>query len=88
MKNVLEVHAAHLAVMVKSLFSDWMLSLALIAFLQGEPMLRHIVGKKCFDGPTKLKAAHAINYCEMYYHFLRQNDQATADIFRGERLKG
>ena len=50
---------------------------ALIAFLQGEP------GSDVVEGvlldPAKQKAVHAINLCEMYYHFLRQNDQATAE---------
>ena len=50
---------------------------ALIAFLQGEPGAE-VVESVLLD-KAKLKTVHAINLCEMYYHFLRQNDQAAAE---------
>lgn len=50
---------------------------AMIAFLQGEPGA-DVVEEVLLDA-GKRKVAHAINLCEMYYHFLRQNDEATAE---------
>jgi len=50
---------------------------ALIAFLQGEPGSE--VVEDVLTDAGKQKVAHAVNLCEMYYHFLRQNDEATAE---------
>ncbi len=50
---------------------------ALIAFLQGEAGA-DVVEDVLLDA-SKLKAVHAINLCETYYHFLRQNDQEAAE---------
>lgn len=50
---------------------------ALIAFLQGEP--GSDVVEDVLTDAGKQKVAHAVNLCEMYYHFLRQNDEATAE---------
>ena len=50
---------------------------ALIAFLQGEP--GSDVVEDVLTDAGKKKVAHAVNMCEMYYHFLRQNDEATAE---------
>lgn len=50
---------------------------AMIAFLQGEPGA-DVVEDVLMDA-GKQKFAHVINLCEMYYHFLRQNDEATAE---------
>ncbi len=50
---------------------------AMIAFLQGEPGSE--VVENVLTDTSKRKVAHAINVCEMYYHFLRQNDEAAAE---------
>ena len=50
---------------------------AMIAFLQGEPGAE--VMESVLKDTKKKKVAHGVNMCEMYYHFLRQNNEAAAE---------
>jgi PIN domain nuclease of toxin-antitoxin system len=49
---------------------------ALIAYLQGE-LGGHVIEALLKDD-TSACFAHAINLCEVYYHVLRQSDEATS----------
>ena len=50
---------------------------AMIAVLQGEPGAE--VVESVLRDMEKKKVAHGVNMCEMYYHFLRQNNEAAAE---------
>ena len=50
---------------------------AMIAFLQGESGAE--VVESVLKDTNKKKVAHGVNMCEMYYHFLRQNNEAAAE---------
>lgn len=49
---------------------------AMIAFLRGEPGAE--VAESFITSTTDTCIAHAINYCEVYYDFMRAADEATA----------
>lgn len=49
----------------------------MIAFLQGEPGAD--VVEDVLTAPECVCSIHGINLCEVYYHFWRQDTQATAE---------
>ncbi len=50
---------------------------ALIAFFSDEPGAG--VMEEMLTDPARANIVHAINLCEMYYHYRRQNGEATAE---------
>ena len=49
---------------------------AMIAFLRGEPGSDVVLA--ILKDPASRSAAHAINLCEVYYHFIHYSDEKTA----------